>query len=80
MEAEYVSLSDLVAEIMFIKQVLEFLGLKVKYPIHVNIDNIGAIFLTNDEAAGQKTKHINICYHYVWKYIEDGIIKIVFVK
>ena len=35
MEAEYVSLLELVAEIMFIKQVLEFLRLKVKYPIHV---------------------------------------------
>ena len=64
-KAEYVSLSELTAEIMFVCQVLEFLGVKVRYPIHVNINNVGAIFLSNNENAGQKTKHIDIQYHYV---------------
>ena len=34
----------------------------------------------NNESAGQKTKHIDVWYHYVQEYVEDGIMKIMFVK
>ena len=80
MEVEYISLSKLVAKIMFSKQILGFIELKVRYPIHVNIDNVGAIFLANNETSEQKTKHINIHYHYVHEFVEDRIVKIIFVK
>ena len=56
----YVSLLEPVTEIMFIKQVLKFLRLKIKYLIHVNIDNVGTIFLANNESARQRIKHINV--------------------
>jgi len=79
-EAENVSLSEFVAEIMFIKQILELLGLKVKYPIYMNIDIVSMIFLANNEMAGQKMKHIDVHSHYVCEFIEDGVVKIVFVK
>ena len=28
----------------------------------------------------KKTKHVNICYHYICEYVEDGTVKVVFVK
>lgn len=45
-EAEYVAISEVCAEILFIKQVLEFLNVFVTLPIEVMVYNIGAIFLT----------------------------------
>ena len=78
-EAEYVAMSELVQEIMFLKQILEFLKLKVKYPIIVNCDNVGAIFLA-ENATGQRTKHVDIRYHYVREFVDEGVVKIVFVK
>ena len=74
-EAEYVAMSEMVQEIMFLKQILEFLKLKVEYPIVVNCDNVGAIFLA-ENATGQRTKHIDICYHYTREYVDDGIVKV----
>ena len=79
-EAKYVAVSEVCTEILFIKQVLEFLGVKIAYPIVVNVDNIGAIYLAKNETMGQRTKHIDVRHHFVREYIEDGIVKIVFIR
>ena len=64
-EAEYVAESEVCMEIMFIRQVLEFLGMKVNYPITVNCDNVGAIFLAYNSKNSQRTKHVDIRAYYV---------------
>ena len=38
------------------------------------------MFLGNNPALSQRTKHISIREHFTRQYIEEGIIKIVFVK
>ena len=45
-EAEYMAVSEVATEILFIKSMLEFLGVKVDLPIEVNVDNVGAIYLS----------------------------------
>ena len=79
-EAEYYSISELCAEIMFLKQIMEFLGIKVALPIIVRVDNVGAIYLAQNAVSGPRMKHVDIRYHFVRDYIEDGIIKIIFVR
>ena len=79
-EAEYIAVSEVCTEIIFIKQVLEFLGIKIQYPITVNCDNVGAIFLAYNAKNSQRTKHVDIRAHYVRQYVEDGTVKIIFVK
>jgi hypothetical protein len=79
-EAEYVALSEVCAEIMFIKQVLEFLKVKVELPIVVNVDNVGAIYLASNATTSQRTRHIDVRYHFVRDYVEDGVVQIVFVR
>ena len=79
-EAEYISITEVITEIMFIKQVLEFLGLEIEYPIIVRVDNVGAIYLANNMTTRKRTKHMDIHYHYVREFIEDGILKIIFVR
>jgi hypothetical protein len=79
-EAEYVAVSEVCAEVLFVKQVLEFLGIKVILPIKIMVDNIGAIFLANNYTMSQRTRHIDIRYHFVREYIEDGTVIIKFVR
>jgi hypothetical protein len=79
-EAEYVAVSETTREIKFIMQVLESMSLKVDYPITVHVDNVGAIFLANNRTTGERTKHVDIRHHFVREYIEEGIVKIVFVR
>ena len=54
--------------------------INVKLPIVVNIDNIGAVFMANNKSTNSRTKHVDIHTKYVNQYVEDGIIKVVFVK
>jgi hypothetical protein len=79
-EAEYVAISEMCAEVMFLKQVLEFLKIKVTLPIIVRVDNVGAIYLAQNAVSGPRMKHVDVRYHFVRDYIEDGMVKIVFVK
>jgi hypothetical protein len=79
-EAEYVAVSEVCTELMFARQVLEFVGIKIALPIVVNVDNVGAIFLANNATTGGRTKHIDIRHHFVRECIEDGIVIIHFVK
>ena len=79
-EAEYIAVSEVAMEILFISKLMEFVDLKCKYPIVVHVNNMGAIYLTNKDRTGTRTKYIDTCYHYVRNYIEDGILKVIFVQ
>jgi transposase InsO family protein len=79
-EAEHFAVSEVAKEILFIKQLLETIGIEVELPIIVRVDNVGAIFLGNNFSVGQRTKHIDIRTHFVRKYIEDDILKLVFIR
>ena len=79
-EAEYVAISEVMTEVLFIREILEFLGVEIEYPIQVHVDNIGAIYLAQQAGTSIRTKHVDTRYHFVREYIEDGVVKIVFVK
>ena len=79
-EAEWVALSEAVKEIMFVLQLLENMKIKVKLPVTVRVDNVGAIFMSKNISTSNCTKHVDIRTKYVNEYVEDGIIKIIFVQ
>ena len=79
-EAEWVALSEAVKEIMFVVQLLESMKIKVKLPVTVRVDNVGAIFMSKNISTSSRTKHVDIRTKYVNEYVEDGIIKIIFVQ
>ena len=79
-EAEYMAVSELATEILYVAGILKFLGIPIEYPIIVNVDNIGAVYLAKNATTGNRTKHIDTRYHFVREYVEDGIIKVRFVR
>ena len=52
----------------------------MKLPITVYVDNVGAIWLSNNRTTSDRTKHIDIRAAFVKEYQEDGKIIIKFVK
>ena len=44
------------------------------------IDNIGAIFLAENQNSSDRTKHIDTRYHFVRQYIRDETVMIEFVR
>jgi hypothetical protein len=59
-EAEYYALSEVAKEVIFAKQVLETMGIKLNLPSKIIVDNVGAIYLTKNFSSSQNTKHIDI--------------------
>ena len=54
--------------------------MSVEYPMVVRVDNIGAMFLANNSVLSQRTKHISVRHHFIREYVEEGVVKIIFVK
>jgi hypothetical protein len=79
-KAEYVAMSEAVKEICFIYFLLKGMEVNVKLPIVVRCDNVGAIFMAENSCSGIRTRHIDTRYHFIREHVEDGLIKIVFVK
>jgi hypothetical protein len=79
-EAEFVALSEAAKDIKFVAQVLESMGIKVELPIVVRVDNVGAIFMSENVSTTSRTRHVDVRYHYVREYVEDGFVRILFVR
>ena len=79
-EAEFYALSESAKEIKFIVQVLISMGIPVKIPIIVRVDNVGAIFMSENVSTSSRTKHVDTRYHFVREFVEEGFVKIIFVR
>jgi hypothetical protein len=79
-EAEFVALSEAAKEVKFVFQVLQSMGVRVTLPIIVRVDNVGAIFIGSNVAVSQRSKHIDIKYHFVREFVLDGFLRIIFVR
>ena len=73
-EAELVSGTQCAQDMMFIMRVLESIGLQVKKPMILEMDNKGAIDLANNWSVGGRTRHIDVRYHFLRELKEDGTI------
>ena len=67
-------------ELKFIVQLLQTMNIEVELPITVHVDNVGAIWLSNNRTTSDRTKHIDIRTSFVKEHQEDGKIIIKFVK
>ena len=79
-EAEFVAMSEASKEIKFVYQVLESMEITVDLPIIVRVDNIGAIFMGENVHVSNRSKHIDVRYHFVREFVHDGFIRIIFVR
>jgi len=79
-EAEYVACSEVVKDLLFIVYLLRHMKIEVELLIRVNVDNIGVIFLAENQNSSDCTKHVDIRYHFIRQYIKDGTIMIEFVR
>ena len=79
-EAEWIALSEATKEIIFVLQLFEEMKIKIELPIVVNVDNMGAIFMSKNINTSSRSKHIDVRTKYVNEYVEDGKLKIIYVN
>lgn len=73
-EAELMSVSDVVKEIMWLRFILKELGYTVVKPTIVHCDNKSAIQIARNDTHHDRTKHIDIRYHFIHDSINNKII------
>ena len=78
-EAEYVSIGNCYAQILWIKQQLLDFGLIYKN-ISIKCDNTSAINLTKNPVHHSRSKHIEIRHHFIRDHVQNGNINIEFVS
>jgi len=75
-EAELVSATNCAQHILYNMQILESLGLKVKKPMILWMDNKGAIDLANNWSVGGCTRHVDVRYYFLRELKEEGILEV----
>lgn len=73
-EAEYVALCSCTQEIVWLRMLLNEIGITQDQPTLVYEDNQSCIALANNPVYHKRTKHVDIKYHYTREKVEDGTI------
>ena len=79
-EAEFYACAEAVKEVPFIVQILKFLGIQVKTPVEVKVDNVGAIYMSQNQASSTRTRHMDTRWFYVNDLQDEGLIVVKFVR
>lgn len=59
-KSKYFACLEAAREVKFVVQLLQSIGVDVKLPVVVRVDNVGAIFMTQNTTTSAWTRHIDI--------------------
>lgn len=79
-EAEYMALTSAIQEAVWLLQLCAELRFDATIPLVIKCDNQSAIKLAESDGYRQRSKHIDIRFHYIRKKINDGTIKVEFLN
>ena len=80
-EVEYVALSEVVKEVIFLRQVQEFMEPSVRVgAVNVFKDNGGVIKLATNKHASRRTKHIDVEHHLVRDASDARKVRVAYVR
>ena len=72
MEAEYIAQTHAAKESIWLCNFISKMEGKKAEPFTLNCDNQGAIALAKDNKFHSRTKHINLCYHFIREVVDNG--------
>jgi len=75
-EAELYASVQCAQDILFVWRIIKSIGLKVKLPMILELDNKGAVDIANNWSVAGRRKHIDTKQYFVRELKEDGIIKV----
>ncbi len=76
-EAEYIALSTCVQEALYLRKLLTCMyGRNVESSVTVGVDNQGSIALAKNPVHHQRSKHIDVRYHFIRDVVSDGVVKL----
>ena len=79
-EAEFRAMAQGVCELLWLKGLLEDLGVSVHLPMMLFCDNKAAISIAHNPIQHDRTKHVEIDRHFIKEKLESGLICMPFVQ
>jgi hypothetical protein len=76
MDAEYMALSDVIKEVVWVRSLLRSIGYKMNEATPIYEDNNACIELARDPKHRERSKHIDIRYHFIRDLISKGEVRI----
>jgi hypothetical protein len=61
---------------LFVMRVLESIGLQVKKPMILKVDNKGAMDLANNWSVGGRTRHVDTRQYFLRELKEEGVVNV----
>lgn len=74
-EAEYMALTDAANEAVWLKGLVSELGF-AQGSVNIHCDSQSAIALTKNAVYHERTKHIDVKYHFIRELVNDGVVQI----
>lgn len=75
-EAEYIALTSVAREILYLKALVSELYETIDEPIPTYCDNQGAIALASNNKFHARTKHIDLRYHFIRDLVKNGTLRL----
>jgi hypothetical protein len=79
-EAEYRAMASTACELIWLKLLLEDLGIQCKPPIQLHCDNQAAMHIAANPVFHERTKHIEVDCHFVRHQVQSKIMQTVYTK
>lgn len=78
-EAEYIAAAHAAKEAVWLRRLLTELGLDTSHPTTLHIDNQSAIAIARNPEFHDRTKHIQVRYHFLLQVVESGDIALEYI-
>jgi len=79
-EAEYMALTETLKLCMYVMMISNFMKIDLPLPFPILCDSQSAIQMARNPVSSQRTRHINIRYHYIREQVILGNITIVYLQ
>ena len=78
-EAELRSAAHEICEALWLKLLLEELGLELHIPLQIHCDNKASIAITHNPVHHDRIKHVEVDRHLIKEKIDEGIIDVTYI-
>jgi hypothetical protein len=76
-EAEFVAANEAARQAIWMRKLLSEFGFEQRSATNILCDNVSANFLSKNAALHNRSKHIDIKYHYIKSLVETGQVELV---
>jgi len=70
-EAEYMAIAAAFQEGLWLRTFFQLLDIPIPTPIRLYVNNAGTVALSKEASTNNRTKHIDICFHFCRNHIES---------